>query len=156
VVGPRDGALKRLIDRYKFGSAVAAHRECVDVLDRRLPVLPTTLTVVAAPTIPAHVRARGFDHTALIAKALATRRGLAYQRVLARRGGAGTQHHRNRRERLRWAAEGLQVIAPAPSDVLLIDDVYTTGATAAACTAALRQAGARNIYIAVLARQELV
>ena len=43
----------------------------------------------------------------------------------------------------------------APSEVLILDDVYTSGATAAACADALKTAGARHIVVLTVARTVL-
>jgi ComF family protein len=153
-VGVREGALKQLLDRYKFDSAREAGRVCAQLLEERLPVLPFGLTVVPVPTSPKHRRARGFDHTLYIAKAFAKHRSLACRQSLRKRGG-GTQHFYGRTERLEQAESGLEVVGSAPSDILLIDDIYTTGATIRACVRQLRRAGAKRIFVAIIARQTL-
>lgn len=153
-VGVRESALKALLDQYKFNSARDAGTICVELLDITLPVLPTDLTIVPVPTVPSHVRVRGFDHTALIAKRLARRRNLPYARLLSRSSG-DTQHFKTRAERLRTAADSLSVKSSPPSSVLLLDDIYTTGATLQACVQKLHKAGATDIYVAIIARQTL-
>jgi preprotein translocase subunit SecA len=42
--------------------------------------------------------------------------------------------------------------APAPRRIVLVDDVYTTGATASACSTVLRAAGARRVEVVTFAR----
>lgn len=153
-VGSREGPLKRLLDRYKFDSAKEAGRMCAELLDRSLPVLPAGFVVVPVPTSPAHRRARGFDHTLCITRAFARRRALTCRQLLARHT-RDTQHFKGRAERLRQAERGLEVVGAVPSDILLIDDIYTTGATLRACTRKLREAGAERIFVAIIARQAL-
>ena len=56
------------------------------------------------------------------------------------------------RTRLSTPQRGLNDAAAAHSVVLLIDDVYTTGATVNAAAAALRKAGARRVEVVTFAR----
>ena len=54
----REGALERLIDRYKFERAQAAQHTLADLLDAVTPPLPADTIIVPIPTIPAHQRQR--------------------------------------------------------------------------------------------------
>lgn len=154
LVGVRRGALKTLLDRYKFSSARRAGYEAADLLDARLPVLLDSMVIVPVPTSPLHRRVRGFDHTAMIAKRLAKLRGLRYAQALAR-DNADTQHFLGRSERLAAASKGLRLAGSVPENVLLLDDIYTTGATLHASAQLLRDNGAKTVSVAVIARQVL-
>jgi ComF family protein len=153
-VGVREGSLQALIDRYKFDSARQAAAICVELLDARLPLLPSDVAVVPVPTVPTHVRTRGFDHAALMARRFAKARGLRYAAPL-RRTGDGTQHFKSRTERLQTAAAGLEAKKAVPERVLLVDDICTTGATLRACAHTLRGVGTQEVYVAIIARQPL-
>ena len=72
-VGERCDALKSLIDAYKFERASGAYHEIVDLLDEYLPKLPSNTVVVPVPTISTHIRQRGYDHAAKLARELAKR-----------------------------------------------------------------------------------
>jgi ComF family protein len=122
------------------------------LLDETLPILPLTLTVAPAPTSPRRRRVRGFDHTALVAKQLAKLRALPYRQVLAKENNS-IQHFKTRKERLRSAKDGLRIRGTVPREVLLVEDIYTTGATIQACAEVLREAGAESVYVALIARQ---
>jgi competence protein ComFC len=153
-IGTREQQLKVLLDRYKFDSARQAGVVCAELLDEQLPLLPDNLVVVAVPTSPAHRRQRGFDHTKLIAWQFAKRRKLPYRQALSR-VDTSTQHFKNRSERFKTASSGLRVSSNLPETVLLIDDIYTTGATMSACVRALRENGVKQLFVAVIARQVL-
>ena len=66
----------------------------------------------------------------------------------ARAGGLLSLAQRRENVRGAFALRG----GVAGQDILLVDDVYTTGATAAECTRVLLLAGARSVYVATLAR----
>lgn len=106
--------------------------------------------VTWAPTSSARRRQRGFDQGELIARHVARQLGVPCRRVLERTGPSTTQTGRTRVERLhgpsftaRPGLEGRQVI--------VIDDVVTTGATLRAAANALRQAGAAEVMMYAVA-----
>jgi predicted amidophosphoribosyltransferase len=89
---------------------------------------------------------RGYDHAELLALEVGRRLGLRPQRLLRRVRAVGDQASLTAPERLANLS-GAFAARPCPRAVLLVDDVVTTGATAAACGAALRAAGATWIEL---------
>jgi ComF family protein len=108
--------------------------------------------LVPVPLHPRRLRRRGYNQAALIAEALARRAGLEVVECLARGGPAVTQVGRDRRERRAGPAGSVEALESVPRRVVLVDDVATTGATLAACAAALRSAGALQVAAVAFAR----
>ncbi len=154
--GERVGGLEILIDRFKFAYAEAAHVPLGDILLAALPDLPPETIVVPIPTIRAHVRQRGYDHTALLARYVADKRGLRYAQPL-RRSTASVQRGASRAVRMAQAKEAFTVRQTLSAGVpyLLIDDVVTTGATLRYGAKAMKKAGATIVWAAAAARQSL-
>jgi ComF family protein len=146
------GSAKRLVRTLKFDRAAAA----ADVIARALAVtLPVgqTWTVTHAPTAYARVRQRGYDQAQLIARQVACRTGTAYAPLLARQG-TQRQLGQSRAIRRQQMASAFRVISPISvigRDILLIDDVLTTGSTLSAASHTLYAAGARTVTAAVFA-----
>ncbi len=130
-----------------------------------IPDLPTDLLVVPVPLYGKKRRSRGFNQSDLLARALldALRRRRPEARIQlaapllvrqrATESQAGLTPHQ-RRENVRGA-----FFVPRPATVrgrhiLLIDDIYTTGATARACSTALHRAGAATVRVATVARAQ--
>lgn len=110
--------------------------------------------VVPVPLAPDRLRQRGYNQAALISGALSSQTGLEHRprallRIRDTRSQVGLDHH-ERAENVRgaFAAEG----GFDDEAVLLVDDLYTTGATLRACAEACRQAGAARVYGVTVAR----
>ncbi len=113
---------------------------------------PAVDVIVAVP--PARDRAawRGVDGPQALAGVLATRWRLPLLRGALERVDDRPQRGLSRSARQRRARGLYRAVAPVAGRVLLVDDVLTTGATAAACTRRLRRAGARSVDVVTLAR----
>jgi ComF family protein len=114
--------------------------------------------VVAVPTTAARQRERGYNQAALLASAFAGRTARTAAPELlerSRSGGSQTALHRSERRAnvaRAFTVPGGRAAELAGEHVLLVDDVWTTGATAAACVAALLEGGARVVSVATFAR----
>lgn len=153
-VGELDGVLKELIYDYKFKNLKKAYIELSDLLSASIDELED-IVVTTVPTLPNHIRRRGYDHTKLVARRFAKMRGLTYQDTM-RRASNATQH--NSTASLRWKQAQKAFIANKlikPTKYLLIDDIVTTAATIEYASRNLLNAGASEVYVAVLARQTL-
>ena len=153
-IGEKQGALEKLIDAHKFERAKDAYLTFADLLHDTLPILPEDIRIVPVPTIPVHIRRRGYDHTALFAKAFASKRHLTVATPLLRLT-RDTQRGATKAERHKQAARAFASEHLDGGIYLLLDDVYTTGATVEYAAKALRDAGADDVWVAVIARQPL-
>jgi len=152
------GPLARAIHRFKYEGqsalAVPLARALAAASASWLASLGPGLTLVPVPLHRWRLLRRGYDQTALLTRALAGVTGLplrpsVLRRVRSTRRQVGLTEA-ERTENLRGA---FAVSAPCPSGaVLLVDDVFTTGATARAAGAALREAGVPRVYVLTLAR----
>ncbi|HUR22823.1 MAG TPA: ComF family protein [Acidimicrobiales bacterium] len=142
------GAGRELVARLKYRNA----RGSVPFLARGMAaIVPYDIDLVTwAPTTPARLRRRGFDQARLLARAVARQRGVPC-RPLLRRSPGPAQTGRN--AVARYSGPGFAAVSGVQGRrVLLVDDIVTTGATVAAASRALREAGASEVHAVAAAR----
>jgi ComF family protein len=150
------GPLRDAILALKFGGKRLVARPLADlVLDQCDDVFdPTLAGLVPVPLSRARERERGFNQATLIAERLARARGVPLRsRWLARVRPTRPQSELSAGER---RANVHRAFAASPAvaggEIVLVDDVLTTGATAAECARALRAAGAARVGVLTVAR----
>ncbi len=156
--GAYEGVLRELIHLYKYGRVKTLARPLGALL---AAALPREERFDAVTPVPLHWRRqwqRGFNQSELLARGIARRCGIpvihALKRVrptVAQAGLSNTGRCQNvaaafQLRRAPWAG------AVEGKRILLIDDVMTTGSTAAACALALKRAGAAKVALLTVAR----
>jgi ComF family protein len=163
--GRYDGELRDLIHLLKFQQVRPAAAVLGRMLAEKIANLEQAMPAgtIAVVPVPLHTRKqaqRGFNQAELIARGALKqlprpKRFDLCTGVLVRRRETGSQiglTRHQRRENLRGAFAVSDPTRILNRDILLVDDVYTTGTTASECARVLRRAGAARVWVATVAR----
>ena len=163
--GSYEAGLRDLIHLLKFegvrpASAVLGRMLAEAISKLEAPVSSSEIIVVPVPLHRTKRRQRGFNQAELIARAALKNladpaRFPLYPRALERKRETASQvglTSHQRRANLRGAFVVALPQNVKDKEVLLVDDVYTTGATVSECARVLLRAGASKVYVATVAR----
>ena len=160
--GGYDGGLRELIHLLKYERVEPAAGVLGTMLAEaigKLQVSSKSLVVVPVPLYAGKRRERGFNRAELIARKALKELALPHVQlmtdVVERTRPTASQiglTRPQRRENIRGAFRVSHPTKIAGRDVLLVDDVLTTGTTASECARILRKAGAQNVWVATVAR----
>lgn len=159
--GAYDGELRELIHLLKYDQVHPAASVLGDMLAIATAKLELSSDVAVVP-VPLHSskrRQRGFNQAELIAeralKALHNKHFECVTNVLARVRPTVSQiglTRNQRQENIRGAFSVSHLNKVSGREVLLVDDVMTTGTTAAECARVLKRAGIKKVWVATVAR----
>jgi ComF family protein len=152
-----EGLARRLLGRYKFDQLRAAADDIAELMSQTFYDFGFEIDylLVPVPTATSRRRQRGFDHASLLSRELGKKLGFHSADALGRLGQS-RQLGAKREIRLRQAKDNYFVRLPElikSRNILLVDDVITTGATLKAATKTLRRAGAKRIDALVFAKR---
>jgi ComF family protein len=155
--GAYEGALRASVLSLKREPHVATRLARLLFETVRREPLSSATRIVPVPLHPERLRERGFNQAAMLGHALAglTRLPLdewsLVRTVHTERHRAGMDS-RARRETVENAFQVRRTRLVEGERILLIDDVFTTGATVSACASVLKEAGAQDVFVLTVAR----
>jgi ComF family protein len=158
-LGAYDSVLKQLIQHFKFCNQPGVMKDIVPLLNDYFDRRDETWTGFYVSPVPLHFRRmkqRTFDQSFLLAREVARTLGLPLANgLLLRVKDTESQAKKTRAERAKNIKGAFQINRPdrvAGLDILLVDDVLTTGATASEAAKILKRSGARRVEVFTLAR----
>ncbi len=147
------GPAKELMKAYKFEGRRELSCFFAECLAPVLRAFPAASMLVPVPPRPGAGRERGYVPVDLLVRRLSEVSGVPVRRLLARSRGASqkTLSYTSRLTNLRGRITLRRRAGQLPSSVVLVDDVFTTGATANECTRVLKEAGVGKVYVLTVA-----
>lgn len=134
-------------ERGRRGLACEAARLVVETIPK-----PSAACLVPVPGDPERARERGDVPARALARELALVWGIPMLDALERTQSLPRQRGLSLHERRRNVRGSVVAREALPTAVCVVDDVYTSGATADACAAACRRFGARHVWVVTLTR----
>ncbi len=158
-LGPYDAVLKDLIHYLKYDKKPGAMRDVSFRLQNFFSGTEDLYSGFYVTSIPLHfnkLKERGFDQSYLIAEETARCLGLPMlSGALTRVRETPPQARMKRSDRIKNVKGAFQALNPERvrgENILIVDDVFTTGATSNEATRVLKKAGAEKVYVFTLAR----
>jgi ComF family protein len=154
-----DALASRLVWNLKYRNQTELAVPMARLMAQRLAVrgiFRTNPLLVPVPLFRSRAHERGYNQAELLAHALARISAMPLCHALARIRHTESQVSVGTRAARLTNLAGAFVVSDAASvadqDIVLVDDVSTTGATAAECARTLKASGARRVFVAVFAR----
>lgn len=155
--GVYEGALRESVLRLKRQPHVPRRLEILLAKTGRCVPLERSTRIIPVPLHPERERTRGFNQAAILGAVISKSLNLPVDEVSLIRTEYSERYRAglDAKGRAQTVAHAFEVRYPsliAGENILLVDDVFTTGATASSCAEALIDAGAQNVFVLTIAR----
>ena len=156
-LGHYQSGLRDLIRDLKYKGKrgnLASLRTFLDSCEDVIGLFPRGIVATPVPLHPSREKKRGFNQAELIFRDWLEERQIPMEKLLKRQKATEAQYGltaAERQENMRDAFVPAEGASLRERDILLVDDIMTTGATLLECAAALKRGGAARIYGLVLA-----
>lgn len=156
-VGPYEGALRESVWQLKREPHIARQLEELLIAAAKREPLNQSTRIVPVPLHKRRLRTRGFNQASLIAEVLSRGLALPLDEVSLVRISSTEKYRagldaKGRRDTVAGAFEVRHPRMVAGETILLVDDVFTTGATVSACAEALLTAGVQEVFVLTISR----
>ena len=156
-IGPYEGALRASVLELKRQPHLSQHLETLLFAAAWREPLNLSTRIVPVPLHAKRLQSRGFNQASILAQALSRGLGLPLDDVSLVRVSSTEKYRagldaKGRHDTVAGAFEVRHPRLIANEDILLVDDVFTTGATVSACAEALLAAGAKTVFVLTIAR----
>ncbi|MBR3622256.1 MAG: ComF family protein [Selenomonadaceae bacterium] len=153
-VAPYEGGVRELIIDIKFNKRkekASSARNLLNEYDSAIPAYPKGIQAVYVPISKKRLRERGFNQVELIFKDWLKMRNIEVLGALVRIKDTKPQFKLSPKERKANIDGAFEVLGDARGkDILLLDDIFTTGATVYECAKTLKEHGANDIFVLTL------
>jgi competence protein ComFC len=156
-VGVYEGALREAVLRLKREPFVPEKLQNLLAASSLRPPLDIADLIIPVPLHARRERARGFNQAAILARVLSRDVNLRVAENCLKRTFYAPMNRIGMDERARRESVAASFVVKHPrilenARVLLVDDVFTTGATASACAQVLKEKGASRVFVFTIAR----
>ncbi len=145
--------IRQLISQFKFSNRRCLAPLVASLMEPEIRRGYPDLPIVPVPGSAKSVRRRGWDPMFEVARNLALKRDLGVLPILIRGRGKPQKslQYEQRLQNIRGTLTVRRGAGKLPNRVVLIDDIFTTGATVEECAGVLKSRGVEKVYVLTLA-----
>jgi competence protein ComFC len=152
------GVMKEIMHNYKFNSRKSVYKHISNLANNAIGLNEICFDIITSvPMNRTKMWKRGYNQSELIAKSISRNMKKRYLRLLKERFFARTQRELKYRERFLNILDRYKPVGNKMKGkkILLIDDIFTTGATINECARTLLQSGAQEVYSLTVSRANI-